>query len=362
MICRSRARPGRAAFARVAAIALVVASPRPSPAVVVRDNLYAVKSMGANEAWAVGNFGSIYHTADGGKSWEARESGTKNPLFGVDFADAQNGWIVGKASLILRTADGGRTWKPQTSTIPPEKHLFAVHALDPQTVWAVGDWGAIAVTHDGGATWQDRSLGTAAVKVEKVPGRTTTTLTDDVILYAVSFPDPKHGFIAGEFGTLLTTADGGETWEKRDLGTEKTLFGVSFTTPENGWVVGIDGLLLRTRDGGRTWDVQRGREGAEALEELGFMETMRNPGLYDVHVRGRYGVVVGDTGILLISTDAGETWTRYDLPEKQRLVWMRGVNLGPDDGFVVGANGFSAVIDDGRVVLPGGGSATVSKN
>ena len=68
------------------------------------------------------------------------------------------------------------------------------------------------------------------------------------------------------------------------------------------------------------------------------------------------------TGILLISTDGGESWTRYDLPEKQRLVWMRGVNLGADDGFVVGANGFSAMIDHGRVVLPGGGTATVSAN
>src|SRR6185436_14195841 len=108
----------------IAAIALMVAFPRLSRAVTVRDNLYAVKAMGANEAWAVGNFGSIYHTTDGGKNWSAGESGTKNPLFGVDFADAQNGWVVGKASLILHTADGGRTWKAQKSAVPPEKHLF----------------------------------------------------------------------------------------------------------------------------------------------------------------------------------------------------------------------------------------------
>jgi photosystem II stability/assembly factor-like uncharacterized protein len=362
MLRRSRAHPRRAALASIGALGLVTALPCVVPAVTVRDNLYAVKSLGADEAWAVGNFGSIYYTRDGGKSWDARESGTKSPLFGIDFADGQNGWIVGKSALILHTTDSGKTWKPQKSAIPPDKHLFAVRALDTRTAWAVGDWGAIAVTHDGGDTWQDRSLGTATVKVEESPGRTTTTLTDDVILYAISFPDAKHGFIVGEFGTLLATNDGGETWEKRDLGTEKTLFSVSFVTPEKGWVVGIDGLLLRTRDGGKTWDVQRGREGAESIEELGFMETIRNPGLYDVHVRGQYGVVVGDTGILLISTDEGESWTRYDLPEKQRLVWMRGVSLGPEDGVVVGANGFSAQIDHGRVVLPGGGSATVSAN
>src|SRR6185436_4431461 len=126
-----------------------------------------------------------------------------------------------KASLILHTADGGRTWKAQKSAVPPEKHLFGVHALDARTAWVVGDWGAIAVTHDGGETWDDRSLGTAVVKVEESPGRTTTTLTDDVILYAISFPDAQHGFMVGEFGTVLATADGGETWMKRDVGTEK---------------------------------------------------------------------------------------------------------------------------------------------
>src|SRR5207249_5012400 len=267
-------------------------------AVVVKDNLYGVKAMSASEAWAVGNFGSIYHTTDAGKTWEARASGTKVPLFAVDFADAEHGWIVGKSSTILATADGGKTWKPEKSVIPPEKHLFNLKAIDARTVWVVGDWGAIATTHDGGATWEDRSL------------------ADDVVLYAVSFPDPEHGFIAGEFGTLLATADGGRTWEKRPVGTEKTLFGVSFATPEKGWAVGIDGLMA-----------------------------------------GQQGVVVGDTGNLMTTADGGETWTARELPEKQRLVWLRGVSLLPDGsaGFAVGAGGCMAAIDHGQIVLPANG-------
>src|SRR5205823_14787864 len=168
-------------------------------AIVVKDNLYGVKAMSPTEAWAVGNFGSIYHTTDAGKTWVARESGTKLPLFAVDFADAAHGWIVGKSSTILATTDGGKTWKPEKSAIPPEKHLFNLKAIDARTVWVVGDWGAMATTHDGGATWEDRPL------------------AEDVVLYAVSFPDPQHGFIAGEFGTLLATADGGRTWEKRPV-------------------------------------------------------------------------------------------------------------------------------------------------
>jgi photosystem II stability/assembly factor-like uncharacterized protein len=333
---------------------LAVIVPVRGQATVLKDNLYGVKALSASEAWAVGNFGSIYHTGDGGRTWEARDSGTKLPLFAVDFADANNGWAVGKSALIVRTADGGRTWKRQKSAIPPEKHLFDVQAVDARTVWAVGDWGAIAVTHDGGDSWENRSLGTIPVQTTTSPERVTHTLTDDVILYDVSFPDAEHGFIGGEFGTVLATRDGGGTWEKQETGTDKTLFGLSFSTRERGWAVGIDGLILHTRDGGQHWEVQRGAAQQEALEDLGFLEKLRNPGLYAVDVSGAYGVVVGDTGILLTTADGGETWEQHELPEKQRLVWMRGVSVVPDtQGFVVGASGFAARLDRDRVQLTG---------
>jgi photosystem II stability/assembly factor-like uncharacterized protein len=218
------------------------------------------------------------------------------------------------------------------------------------------------VTHDGGATWENRSLGTITVKVEERPDRISSTLSDDIVLFDLSFPDPKHGYISGEFGTLLATADGGQTWEKREVGTEKTLFGVSFPTPEKGWVVGIDGLVLRTRDGGRKWEVQHGAISAESIEELGFMETLKNSGLYDVEMDGQYGVVVGDTGNLMVTSDGGESWTARALPEKQRLVWLRAVSLTPGaEGFVVGAGGFAAAIEHDRIILPGENGAAAAK-
>ena len=329
-------RPRCTRAARAAGLALACAmSARPASSAVLRDNLYDVKAVDGREAWAVGNFGAIYHTADAGKTWQPRDSGTKTPLFGVDFASRTDGWVVGKSALILHTKDAGATWTRQTSPIGSQKPLFKVRALDARTAWAVGDWGAVTVTHDGGETWEDRSL------------------TDDVVLYDVSFPDAQHGFVAGEYGTLLATNDGGGTWTKRPVGTEKTLFGVSFSTPTQGWVVGIDGLVLRTRDGGGTWEVQRGSVAAGSIEELGFLEALKNPGLYGVQVAGRYGVVTGDTGMVLTSTDGGETWVRHELPGKQQLVWLRAVSLGDGpEGFVVGGNGFTARIEQDRVVLP----------
>jgi len=306
----------------------------------IRDNLYGVKAMSATEAWAVGNFGSIYHTTDGGKTWDSRESGTRSPLFSIDFSDAKNGWAVGRTAITLHTTDGGNTWKSQKPAIPTDKHLFKVKAVDGNTVWAVGDFGAMTVTHDG-KTWEDRSL------------------TEDVVLYDLSFPDAQHGYACGEFGTVLATSDAGLTWQKQSVGTDKTLFGVAFTTAQHGWAVGIDGLIVRTRDGGQHWEIQRGTPEHEAIEDLGFLEALRNPGLYEISMTGRNGIVVGDTGVLLVSKDGGETWTRRELPAKDRLVWIRDVSLAPDSrGFAVGASGFSARVEGERVILPTGGEAT----
>lgn len=320
----------------------------------VRDNLYGVQAVSASEAWAVGNFGSVYHTTDAGRTWKLVDSGTRLPLFSVDFADAKRGWAVGKSGVILATTDGGATWTTQESPVPPDKHLFEVKALDARTAWAVGDWGAITTTSDGGATWHDRSLGTIGVRAEDDgSGRVATTLVDDVILYGLSFPDARHGFICGEFGTVLVTSDGGTTWVQRRTPTEKTLFGIHFTTPSEGWVVGIDGLVMRTADAGRTWEVQHGEPEVAAVDEISFVDSMKNPGMYAVGVSGDYGVVVGDVGMVLVSSDGGRSWSRRELPDDDRLVWMRGISLLPGaEGFLVGASGFSARITRDRVIVP----------
>lgn len=359
-------RRGRAdSCARVRTIALsllwTLVLGGPAPAVLVKDNLYGVKVLGASEAVAVGSFGSVYRTTDAGKTWDAKNTGTTETLFSVDVVGGKTGWAVGKSAVILHTEDGGNTWRRQQSPIPDTKHLFKVAALDARTAWAVGDWGAMTATTDGGATWVDRSLGTGVpIRQESTGGRVTNTITDDVILYDVQFLDGRTGYVCGEFGTVLATRDGGATWERLETDTDKTLFGLGFASADEGWVTGMDGLLLHTTDGGRSWKVQHGRTEVAALEDLGFLETLRNPGLYQVRVTGRYGLVVGDTGLILSTKDGGKTWSRLQLPGKDRLVWMRDLSIGPDaTGFVVGANGFFARIEQDRVGRPGGEPATV---
>jgi photosystem II stability/assembly factor-like uncharacterized protein len=296
------------------------------------ENLYGCKLLDAKTGWVVGAFGAIYRTTDGGKTWQSQQAKTEDYLFAVDFSSPTNGITVGKTGTILTTTDGGTSWTKRTSGV--DRNLFSVVYAAPLHAWAVGDWGTVLESTDGGQTWKNRSL------------------QDDVVLTSQSWPDEQHGFIAGEFGTVETTSDGGATWAKTETGTDKTLFGVAFVSPTRGWAVGIDGLILRTKDGGRSWEVQRGKTNIESLEQLGFMEAMRNPGLYDIRMSDTHGYIVGDTGMILISNDAGETWQERKLPAEMSLFWLRGVSASPGDhALFVGANGLTVDAEKDQIRL-----------
>ncbi|MBI2962410.1 MAG: hypothetical protein HYY35_01530 [Deltaproteobacteria bacterium] len=292
----------------------------------IAEDLYDVDFVDADRGWAVGTFGAVYRTADGGRTWQAQPTPTAQHLYGVSFADAASGWAVGRSGEIVHTADGGLHWTEQRSHA--HEHLFAVDFIDSREGWAVGDWGVVLHTADGGATWEDRSL------------------PADQIVYAVDFLDHGRGWMVGEFGTILHTRDGGQSWVKQDAGTHKTFFGVAAVSAETAWAVGIDGLVVRTRDGGTSWDLQHGQREAASFEKGGFAGLLDSPGFYDVEIRGGKGYVVGDVGNVLVSEDGGETWTGSLLPAPWRLSWIRGLSVLPSGrGMLVGASGLTFSVD-----------------
>jgi hypothetical protein len=64
--------------------------------------------------WVAGRPGSVvFHTWDGGMSWQALNTGQSAPLHGIHFVNEKRGWAVGALGTILHTLDGGRSWKVQ---------------------------------------------------------------------------------------------------------------------------------------------------------------------------------------------------------------------------------------------------------
>ena len=85
--------------------------------------LHAVQFVDANEGWAAGDDGVVWHTIDGGRNWERQPTGVRASLRAVHFLNPYTGWVAGREELpfaggssgvLLFTKDGGLRWQRVT--------------------------------------------------------------------------------------------------------------------------------------------------------------------------------------------------------------------------------------------------------
>lgn len=128
-------------------------------------------------------------------------------------------------------------WLP-AEYIPYGVNKFnSVWFADDQVGFVVGDAGEILRSADGGKNWQ-----------QKISGINTN-------LYDVCFPAPSTGWAVGGEGMMAGTTDGGVTWQQQNVGTVSDLLSVTFGDPASGFVCGDQGTLLRNLTGGTQWDL-----------------------------------------------------------------------------------------------------------
>jgi photosystem II stability/assembly factor-like uncharacterized protein len=71
-------------------------------------------ALAGDHIWVAGRPGSVvFHSPDFGDHWEALPTGQPLPIHALQFLDDQTGWAVGEFGTVLCTADGGRTWTAQ---------------------------------------------------------------------------------------------------------------------------------------------------------------------------------------------------------------------------------------------------------
>ena len=65
-----------------------------------------------SKVWLTGSPGGrIWSSADAGQRWTLQATGQTSPLHALFFQSEDNGWAVGTFGTILRTVDGGQTWE-----------------------------------------------------------------------------------------------------------------------------------------------------------------------------------------------------------------------------------------------------------
>ena len=241
----------------------------------------------AANAWAVGSGGSIYHTADGGETWE-RQLGEqeRNDFREVLFYDDKNGWIAGDGGVLLETQDGGQTW--QTLPSRTRQRLIGVHfaSLEPKWGWAMQRDGTVLYTTDG-ATWTAGDTPEQPPFMEGDPPG-TFSLND------VAFGKFSEGWAVGQFGDIIHNKDGGPAWTPQRTTANDTLTSIDMKFAPLGWAVGRGGVTQRTINGGQYWRMH---------------ETKTTYDLYAVSFSAkRTGWAAGEGGIVLKTIDGGFTW------------------------------------------------------
>lgn len=199
-------------------------------------------SKAGNRIVAVGEHGIVLLSDDNGKVFrQAKSVPVQVTLCSVSFTDEKNGWAVGHWGVILKTADGGETWQIQRSDITVDQPLFSVHFKDANNGWAVGLWSLMLATHDGGKTWdqvQPPAMGS---------GRS------DRNMFKVFASEKGTLLIAAEQGTVLRSEDNGNTWSYVDTGYKGT-FWSGVATVDGGLVIGgLRGNVYRSNDDGKSW-------------------------------------------------------------------------------------------------------------
>ena len=307
--------------------------------------------IGENEGWYVNGYGSIYHTKNGGVTWE-KQLEKKGTFFRcIAFVDSLNGFAgtvgtdyfpnVTDSIPLYGTRDGGKTWMPVDYKGPYVKGLCAIDIVKEQYInhgkidykihiYAVGRVGSPAnmmVSHDGGETWTSNSMN-----------------NDCKMLFDIKMFDKNYGFVCAASdedmeksnASILKTRDGGKTWKKVYQSNRpfEGTWKASFPTKEVGYVT-IQSYnpnpnvkqqrIAKTTDGGETWQEINLVADAGAREfGIGFID--ENHGF------------VGTMNTGYETKDGGKTWTTVNLGMACNKIRIYKDANGKTYGYAIGVD------------------------
>ncbi|MFZ0890354.1 MAG: YCF48-related protein [Candidatus Binataceae bacterium] len=248
-------------------------------------SIFALSFPDRLHGYLVGDSSLVLSTSNGGESFfkrqlehifahELRDYALpyQDPvLYGVDFINDRKGWVVGEFGRIWKTDNGGRSWKEQQQSLVKQwkrslspnddprladyllPTMFAVSFRDKNRGAACGLEGWVIETGDGGKTWtfMHQSPRPGAPPAGLIPGAPQIPARDP--LFTIQLLGAQGGMAAGLTGTVLKREPDG-TWahDQNVPALPLPLSQLRFFDNQHGWIVGY-GTVLYTSDGGRSW-------------------------------------------------------------------------------------------------------------
>ncbi len=281
-----------------------------------RNDTFQAASSNGRVLVAATASGAIVVSGDAGKSWSRQQ--LEGPASVTALAACPDGGFVGiDFYRKLWSADAtGTQWK----ALPLDKKVdpMAVTCDFAGRIWVAGSHSTLLSSSDRGASWNKLDFG------------------QDALLTTIQFIDEKHGVATGEFGTVLTTADGGANWTTQPpIAGDFYPYSTVFVDPQKGWSVGIGGVILHTANGGKTWAAEANPSGAP---------------MYSLLRQGSELYALGAGGQMVVHK--GQAWERFDHGLSVPAYLTSGAVLDANSMLVAGAAGVLRIVAaPGRVAL-----------
>lgn len=160
-----------------------------------------------------------------------------SPLMDVWFQDADRGWAVGTFGTLVATEDGGQHWVSQQTKLenPEEFHLNAVTGDSKGRVFIAGEGGVMFRSLDSGRSWESLQ-----------------PFYDGSWFGVVYNAQHDTLLMFGLRGNLYRSADFGSSWEPVP-GDNSTLAGGTASAQGDTVLVGAGGTVLVSADGGQSF-------------------------------------------------------------------------------------------------------------
>lgn len=250
---------------------------------------------------AVGDFGLVVETGDGGKTWLRQ---TKPPTDLGLFAVARKAGkcIAGGQQGLVITADDCKQWR--ISAPVSSARILAIDVNAGGVAYAVGGFGTLLKSTDWGKTWQALAPDWKAL----------STGGAEPHLYDVHVAENGDATVVGEFEMVLRSRDGGAHWGLLHKG-KRSLFGLKVMDSGNIYAVGQEGMVLKATDNGTRWTELD--SGTKAI-------------LTGIWATPDGQVVASGIHTILFSSDGGMTW-HADRSRLAQTGWHQAVT-GSDQG------------------------------
>lgn len=186
---------------------------------------------------------------------------------------------------------------------------------------------------------------------EKAPFRQVKT-SSPLLLTAITEKPNGELWAVGHGAKILMSSDSGARWQEVFSGEDESipLFDISFVSNQVGFAVGAYGAFYRTQDGGNTWLAeyhpgllneldQEYLAEIRAESEADYQAELKSilPHLNQITKVGDTLVVVGELGLVAISTDLGKHWQRVALELSGSFYAVSGNH--PQGLFITGMRG-----------------------